>query len=854
MIVSNSITGDSRVQKTALSAAHAGWEVLLLGRSTSEGTERAWLGPVKVVRVPVGTVMRDRETQRRRRTVRARLLQAGLATKEDAALLRRAHEAHARRRGELIGRFTGPHASPLSRASQFGLKAWRRLAEEGFALRSRAFDWEEEHHPDPDRVIGDWRRDWPALLDLDLAFGPVIEEFDPAVIHANDVTMLNVGATTAGRMRAAGREVTWLYDAHEYVAGVDWPSPRMMSAYPAVERALIRQADAVVTVSPEIADLIRQENQLEQTPLVVRNTPVRTAIGTSSASVRVAAGVPQGVPLLVYSGYIHPERGIGTAVAALPDLPGVHLAIVSGRVNAELRATLRLADELQVRERVHVVPYVAQHEVADYLRSADVGVISSVRTINYELSLPTKLAEYLHAGLPVVVSDVQQLSAFVRTHGVGTVFESGDTGSFRDAALTVLQQRDALAGAITPPILEELSWEHQVTDLLRLYTELSGTVPPPPAEPADWNVLERPRSARGPRRGSQTPWRHLGATPIKLGLGPANFAGQLSAIAQAVTTARPDVSAEVFVRNAGSPFHYPADVQIPARRLERLDGQVEQLNRILPRYTHLIADAFRPVFGTLNGTDIGGDLPALASRNIKVALLSHGSDVRDPDRHMESTPFSLFFDAPPEVVAERRAKALRSRRIVQESDLPVFVTTPDLLDDMPGATWLPLVVDVEAWATDNPVMERSRPVVLHAPSKRWTKGTDRFMGQLEAMDRRGLIEFQLIENLPWAEMRERVQNADLVLDQFAIGSYGALACEAMAAGRPVLAWLSDAALSTVGDAPIVNTPPDGVAAAVEGLLDQPERVVQLGIESRDYARRVHDGREAVQRLSGFLTP
>jgi glycosyltransferase involved in cell wall biosynthesis len=855
VIVSNAITGDSRVQKTALSAAHAGWDVLLVGRAQSDRVERTWLGPVRVVRVPVRKTMKDREDRRRRRTARARLTQIGLPTAESATEMRAAHESRARLRSKLIGRFSGPEAPLGALVPRLGLKVWRRLLDQSISVRNRAFEWEERHRRDVDRPVGDWRRDWPALLDLDLAFGPVIERFEPDVIHANDITMINTAATTAGRMRAAGKRVSWLYDAHEYVAGVEWPYPRMMSAYPAVERALIGQADAVVSVSPEIAAIIRDDHHLPETPLVVRNTPVRTAVGTSSASVRAAAGVGTDVPLLVYSGYIHPERSIGTAVEALPELPGVHLAIVSNQANRELRSILRRADELGVTDRVHVVPYVAQHEVADYLSSADLGVICSQQTINYELSLPTKLAEYLHAGLPVVVSDLKTLSAFVRDHHVGEVF-AGDPASFRLAAEAALADRETLAAAITDDLRDSLSWETQVAGLLELYTSLSGKAPTSPdGEEHSWDVRERPRSL-DERRPSRRPWRRLAETPIRLGLGPANFAGQLGEIARAITTTRADVSAEVFVRDAGSPFRYPADVVIPARRLKRLDGQVEQLQRILPRYTHLLADAFRPVFGTLNGEDIAGDLPALAEHGIKVALLAHGTDVRHPLRHLDRVPHSLFRDVPDEeTLQERLRTAERNRRIADESGLPLFVTTPDLLEDLPQATWTPLIVDVDAWACDRPVMGRPRPLVLHAPSKRWTKGTSRILTQLEDLDARNLIELRLAEGLPWQEMRALVQDADVVIDQFGVGAYGVLACEAMAAGKPVLAYLTESVVQAIGETPpIVNTRPEDVAAAIGQLLDDRAEAAQIGRRSAEYARRFHDGTRSVEALQKFLTP
>lgn len=271
------------------------------------------------------------------------------------------------------------------------------------------------------------------------------------------------------------------------------------------------------------------------------------------------------------------------------------------------------------------------------------------------------------------------------------------------------------------------------------------------------------------------------------------------------------------------------------------------------RYSHLIVDAFMPVFGRLNGDTIAGDLAALRKARIKVALLSHGSDIRNPARHLERHEYSLFRDAPEGVAEKLQTKAEANRRIADECGLPLFVTTPDLLDDLPSATWAPLVVDVASWATDRPVMERERPVVLHAPSKRWTKGTDRIMPVLTELHDKGVIDFRLAEDIPWAEMQELVKESDLVLDQFTTGSYGTFAVEAMAAGKPVIGYISDAVkAATNGELPIVGATPDTLREVLGSVIDDREGTAAIGRASVEFARTYHDGRWTAQVLSGFL--
>jgi len=199
-------------------------------------------------------------------------------------------------------------------------------------------------------------------------------------------------------------------------------------------------------------------------------------------------------------------------------------------------------------------------------------------------------------------------------------------------------------------------------------------------------------------------------------------------------------------------------------------------------------------------------------------------------------------------------RADRNLRIAAECGLPLYVTTPDLLDDLPSAHWAPLVVDVDAWTSDLPVMERPRPQVLHAPSQRWVKGTDRILPTLQRLHDRGAIELVLAERVPWATLREMVRSCDVVVDQFSVGSYGAFAVEAMAAGRPVVGYLDDRVHTAVGvTPPIVNATPATLGEVLESLVDDPGRAAKTGAESAAYARETHDGRLTAAAFADFLS-
>ncbi|SDZ38003.1 Glycosyl transferases group 1 [Micromonospora pattaloongensis] len=547
-------------------------------------------------------------------------------------------------------------------------------------------------------------------------------------------------------------------------------------------------------------------------PLRVRRALRRTAaLPRAHSSVRAACGLPAGVPLMVYTGRIVDDRGIAAVVDALPRLPKFHLALVCpGADRVVVRALLRQAESVGVAHRVHAVTR-PRRMAPDFLASADLAVLGFERGGPETPLVPAALDEYRAAGLTIVAGNARAVREYLTRHDAGEVFAPGSPRNFVNAVQRAQKRTSAAPGAAP-----------------------AARVAAEPEAPA-------------------VPWPPLGAGPVRLGLGTANFAGVLTAFTRAISAARPDVSAELVVAKPPAAFPHPADVYIHFPHEHRLDVQLEQIRRVLGGYTHLIVDAFRPILGRLNGDDISADLPALRRAGIKLALLAHGSEIRHPGRHLERHAESGFRDAPEELVARLTEVTEKNRRTAEESGLPLFVTTPDLLDDVPWATWAPLVLDVDAWACDRPILERTRPLVLHAPSTRWTKGTDRILSDLQDLHDRKIIEFRLIEGLPWSEMQALVKDADVVIDQLVMGSYCTFACEGMAAGKAVISYLDEDVHRRVDvRPPIVSATPSTVVKAIETLLDDRAAGARLGAEGVAYVREHHDGRRTAAVFDEFL--
>lgn len=344
---------------------------------------------------------------------------------------------------------------------------------------------------------------------------------------------------------------------------------------------------------------------------------------------------------------------------------------------------------------------------------------------------------------------------------------------------------------------------------------------------------------------------------IRLLVAAANFAGQGRAWADAAASL-PWVSATSFAVEDPTGLTLPAehsadaatfaDPQWSARHEEWVRG-----------FSHVLIEAGRPVLGHQHGLDAYGDNDVLTAAGISVGMVAHGSDVRRPDAHIEREPDSPFLRVEPKIRATRQKYADRIAPLI--NDCPAaFVSTPDLLDDVPKAVWLPVVVDVDRWdhAPIAPRDASAPPVVAHVPSNAMWKGTELVTPALEALADERVIRYEPISRVPQERMPEVVGGTEIVLDQFALGSYGVAAVEAMAASRVVVGHVRPEVrahvLALTGyDLPIVQARASEVPDVLRALAADPQRCRDLGEAGRAFAREVHSGAFSARVLSGYLS-
>ncbi|NUR26736.1 MAG: glycosyltransferase family 4 protein [Catenulispora sp.] len=497
MLVGNFIDGDSRVQKEARSAAEAGWDTYLVGRSRSGKREEDKLGDVTILRPAesmaatryrgahphrrglAGWIAYSSQDLSRVKHQRQRLEQHDLAVEWE--LLRKKLDDGTNPLAALLGKAGLTVRGARVRAQGYWVAARKPAVDRNWAAakvtpRSAIERMLAQHGGDN----ASWKAQ-PRLVDFEDSFGRAADELEPDVIHANDAEMLGVATRAAARAKAKGRHVAVVYDAHEYTAGDIRPEDMTWTPVMfAQERKYIPLADGVVAAVDNFADKLVEHHGLKVRPTVVRNYPEAstfTVAGGVGPGVRGRLGLDPDATIMVYPGSVTPNRGLDVAVRALRQLPDAHLVLMVGSRGGFVAELVALAAELGVSEQLHVLDYVPIEELTDFIASATLGIDTLRRTPTQELTISTKFWSYIGSRIPVVVSDVKATGELTRKLANGEVFEVDDIDGFAAAVRKVAGDRERYAAVYTDEMLADYSWERQAEALTALYEQVSGKRP-----------------------------------------------------------------------------------------------------------------------------------------------------------------------------------------------------------------------------------------------------------------------------------------------------------------------------------------------------------------------------------------
>ena len=233
-----------------------------------------------------------------------------------------------------------------------------------------------------------------------------------------------------------------VYDTHEYFT--ETPEvinrPFVRNTWKRIEKWIFPRLKHVFTVNESLAAIFSKKYGVEVK--AVRNVP-RKRKHTSVRS-RKELGLPADKPVILLQGAgINIHRGAEELVKAMQYLDNVLLLIVGGGdVMPELHRT---ADELNLNDRVRFIPKQPYEKLLEYTANADLGLTLDKDTNpNYRYSLPNKLFDYIHSGVPVLASPMVEIKKIIDEYEVGTTINTYDPEKIAEKIKTLLSDKETL--------------------------------------------------------------------------------------------------------------------------------------------------------------------------------------------------------------------------------------------------------------------------------------------------------------------------------------------------------------------------------------------------------------------------
>jgi glycosyltransferase involved in cell wall biosynthesis len=295
------------------------------------------------------------------------------------------------------------------------------------------------------------------------------------IFHKYDILVSNdLDTLLPNYLVAKLKHLPLVYDSHEYFTGVPeiQKRPFVKWVWTTIEKSIFPHLKYVITVSNSIA--VQYENEYGIRPVTIRNCS-KSSAGITGYT-RDELGINKDHLLLIFQGAgINIDRGGEELIKAIHLTENVSLFVIGS--GDQLEVMKRSVKELKISERVKFIPKLPREELIKYTKSADAGLsLDKDNNPNYRFSLPNKLFDYLSSGIPVIVSNLPEVSGIVNENDCGLII-SKVTPENISAAISEIRdnpERRLEFRRKAEAVSKIISWEIESEKVKKLYTNVLG--------------------------------------------------------------------------------------------------------------------------------------------------------------------------------------------------------------------------------------------------------------------------------------------------------------------------------------------------------------------------------------------
>ena len=299
-----------------------------------------------------------------------------------------------------------------------------------------------------------------------------IRLFFVLLFHKADVLLANdLDTLLPNYLVSKLKGIPLIYDSHELFCEVPelQANPAKKRIWEGLEKQIVPHLKYCLTVNQSIADCFTIKYQVPFS--VVRNIPNYPNIENLKTRTELQLPLDKKIVILQGAG-INVDRGSEELVEAFQYMDDSYLLLIIGSGDV-IHLLKEKVIALQLQTKVRFIDKMPASELRHYTANSNIGVtIDKDTNLNYHFSLPNKVFDYMHAGIPILASKLPEIVHLINTYHIGTFIESHQPQHIAKQLSDFLTSADyEICKRNTQLATKENNWETEKQQLIQLIHE-----------------------------------------------------------------------------------------------------------------------------------------------------------------------------------------------------------------------------------------------------------------------------------------------------------------------------------------------------------------------------------------------
>jgi len=259
-----------------------------------------------------------------------------------------------------------------------------------------------------------------------------------------------------------------VYDSHELFTEVPEliNRPKTQNIWLKIEQYILPKLKNTYTVCQSIANYYNEKYQTNFK--VIRNIPIYQPVKYEACKLPLEI---KNKKIIIYQGALNIGRGLELMLETMHYLEN-HLLILVGDGDIAIQLQQQVKQN-KLENKVHFLGKKTPKELKKITKLADLGVsVEEDLGLNYRYALPNKIFDYIHANIPVLVSDLPEMKNLVKNYKIGEIITDRNPKKIAIQIEKMLKSDLTLIKENLQKATVKLQWKNEEKILKNIFTNL----------------------------------------------------------------------------------------------------------------------------------------------------------------------------------------------------------------------------------------------------------------------------------------------------------------------------------------------------------------------------------------------